>query len=244
MATDFAFIDRLDPRDLDAIERLGPIVVACRGRSPFQASEPIDLNPQSRLYKLTRILRYPLFVFAAFIAAFALSGPIMLVGIILADHGFNEVYTIIAWAAAAAFGFVWLLIVFFKKPTRSPLVLHENGFRYRKRLVKFNESKAIVYGFIPSRFMRLFYSYHRFASRFLAESRQFMENMERAQASSLTFYLDDGDFFSAPAIAIRVETEDFEAFLEGANARRPELFDWMRVDVTAFDPRVEQPRCD
>lgn len=240
MSTDFAFIDRSDPRDLIAIERLGPIVVACRGRSPFQTSEPIDLNPQSILYKLNMALRSPLYVFISFIGAIALSSPIMMIGIILSNHGFNELYTIIAWGAAAALGFVCLLIAFFRKPTRSPLVLHEHGFRYRKRLVPLDEAKAIVYGFIPSRYKRLFYSYHRFASRFLPDSSQIIENLERTQAYSLTFYLKNGDFFSAPAIANRVEREVFKAFIEGLNARRSELFDWMRADVSAFDPRIEK----
>lgn len=82
--------------------------------------------------------------------------------------------------------------------------------------------------------------HHRFASRFLPDSSQIIENLERTQAYSLTFYLKNGDFFSAPAIANRVEREVFKAFIEGLNARRSELFDWMRADVSAFDPRIEK----
>lgn len=244
MSTDFAFVDRSDPRDLDAIELLGPIVVACRGRSIFQSGRLFESNKHSLIYIIETCFRLILVLTLALVSSVGVASIVFLPIFLLYGHTINtQLLTNIFGLSIIIFSSIFLYLIF-RKPRRSRLVLHERGVRYREMTVPLDTIYAIIFGLLHTDASVNLREFSAGPSGLTARSALQYQAISHADGCSWTLILTDGNAIPLKRIEFHVEPEDFSEFLDGLKNRRPELFDWMNEDVSAFDPRVEYPDID
>jgi hypothetical protein len=199
--------------DLEAEIQLGPVVLRCRNRRRKDAWLALGGSPVS-------IYLTPLP--AAFFLTFPLVGLAMYQKVpppLLTHPVWGPVLGI--WFVACSASIYWY---YFTAPRADWLVLHQNGFRYRRRLVRFADLSSIRMGRINPRIVELCISFNRLVGRINPESRASAQLADASREASVTLQFQDGSSWSLPNVLVNHEASDLERFFEAIATRHPELF--------------------
>jgi hypothetical protein len=112
---------------------------------------------------------------------------------------------------------------FFTAPQAASLVLHENGFRYRKHVVRFTDLARIEGGRLHSPLEEAFLKINRLAGYVKSANRAAVQMAQNSADASLAFVLKDGQPFCMKNALVQYETADLEQVLRAIVTKRADL---------------------
>ena len=194
---------------LDTTGHLGPVVLSCRDRSEKERLEALD---QGLVGYFLMPLWFPLFPLAILAAALGA------LGIKFSPRQF-QIFAGVIYAAVCA-GMYWQLL---RRPKKPSLVLHEDGFRFKKTVARFDELTAIRFGRAFSTVMSAAVRVNRLLGQISQRHAAAAVLAERAHEGSVTLVFNTGKTKSLNGMLIRPRPEDLKQFLERLRAMRPGL---------------------
>ncbi len=138
------------------------------------------------------------------------------------------------WFTASCVAFHWF---YTRTAGTDSLVLHRDGFHYRKQIVRFQDLSSIRLGRVPPRFLVGLLSFYRLASPVSSQARGFIRLWERSDQSSLTLGFKNGDWWSMTRVFDLYEPDDMDLFMFKISELTSDLVDWY-YDEVGVSPEV------
>jgi hypothetical protein len=193
----------------DLAAHLGPVVLSCQDRSEKERLEALE---QSLLFYYLM----PLVVSVVLIGFSALA--LEKINVRPSIQGFRIIAAAIF--ALVCGGMYWQLL---HRPRKPSLVLHEEGFRFKKTTARFDDMASLRFGRDFSAAISAIVSVNRFFGRISRSSASAVALFERSQQGSMTLVFKTGATKSLDGMLIRPQPEDVKRFLERLRAMRPGL---------------------
>jgi hypothetical protein len=199
--------------DRNGGSELGEVILRCRNRSPAAAG--MDLGAS-----------WVQFILGPLAIALVLTAPVVLgmMKLELRPHpmlGLAIVFWFVASAAVAYF-------YFFTASDAATLVLHENGFRYKNRVVRFADLAMIrhgrVYSPLVAKLAEGVYMFNKMIGVISRGNRMAAEYYENCERASLTLEFRDGRRkWSMNRVLVEHPRDDLDRFLKTVAESHPEL---------------------
>jgi hypothetical protein len=200
------------PRERTAEHPLGSVVLRCRKCSPAVAWRELGgswLGP---------ILVPPLIALVLTLV-FILGISEMTKSLNLPHNPLWGLLAIV-WFAGWAAGMYYY---YFTAPGAGSFDLHEHGFRYRDRQVRFTDLARISLGRVRSGIGEALGAFSRIVAQFSDKARRAVQSAENSERSSLTLRFKDGSSWSMNNVLAEYEQTDLEQFVTRVFSQHPEL---------------------
>jgi hypothetical protein len=193
---------------LDPEGDLGPVVISCRDRSE---KERLAAMGQSL------IGWYLMPIWTSLIVTLLLTAVIVKFAGRPSPTVFGLMFvTVFATTSGVLY---WQLL---RRPRKPSLVLHEQGFRFKKNVVRFDELTSIRFG---GQFSSLASAALK-VDRWLGEMNEAAaELVEKGRQGSVTLVFTTGQTKSLDGMLIRPQPDDLKLFLERLRSIRPRLLE-------------------
>jgi len=184
-------------------EQLGPIQLRCRGRTEFQ---------------YVSALGYPgLGFFGPPLIGLIMSLPFAFVvakGLRIPQPMLKDPVAValvsLCFFATTAFGYWWV----FAKRYWKPLVLHSNGFRFGRRLVRFSELSTVQVGEIPSPMTANIQKVNQVLGYISSQNRDAAQSLENRLRNGVTLVFKDGTITTMLGVLLLYEADDVRTFFK------------------------------
>ena len=123
------------------------------------------------------------------------------------------------WFVASS---VAIYIFFFTAPQSTGLVLHENGFRYKKRFVPFSNLAQVSVGRLYSGLEETLLKINRIAGQAKSANRSAVQMAQNSAEASLTVTLKGGSPFCMKNVLVEYEVGDLEQVLQKIQSKLAE----------------------
>jgi hypothetical protein len=195
-----------------AIDELGPIVLRCRNRRRSSSWLAVGGSP------FTPYLTPPM---AAMFLTFPLVGIAVWQGVpppVLKNPVWGPI--LVVWFGACCIGLYWYN---FTAPAADVLVLHERGFRYRRRIIPFDRLAAIRPGIDEPRIVELLNRFTGNAGKRNIHISSAHRLAERARRASVTLEFKEGRPLRLRSILVQHDADDLQHLFSTIASRYPEV---------------------
>lgn len=195
------------------MDDLGPVVLSCRARRPIDVWKDFGEEP------FAACLRFSV------AGAIYLTVPIMGLSVWsrlpepMIDHPIWWPILGVWFIACAGILCRYCLSV----PGGETLVLHADGFRQRRKSVRFEDVASLRVGHVETRPMQFLHNVNEVFGTFRRANRRAAEQRKISRRASVMVGLKDGRTWTMRGVLLAYEKEDIERFFAAIAERHPEL---------------------